>query len=76
MRTPIGRISWVSVVLVVLVFATIAAGFIVPGRTGAIILVVGLVALGAGVYFEVALGTVGMWRNRRFPYVERERGRD
>jgi hypothetical protein len=64
-KSPIGKISWVSLCLVAVVLATIVVGILVPGRTGTVILVVGLFALGLGVIFEVGLGTVGL-RNRNF----------
>jgi hypothetical protein len=45
MRTPIGRFSRFSVVLIVLVGGTIVAGVIVPGHTGSVIELVGWLAL-------------------------------
>jgi membrane-bound ClpP family serine protease len=57
MPTPFGKISWISVVLVLLVVATIVTGMIVPGRTGTIIQVVGWVAFVIGVILEVGIRT-------------------
>jgi hypothetical protein len=72
MRTPFGRISWVSVVLVLLVVATIVTGMIVPGRTGTIIQVVGWIALVVVVLLEIGVRTtpIGYFDNndRRFPF--------
>jgi len=57
MRTPIGKISWVSLLLVLIVVATIVTGMLVPGRTGTIIQVVGWLAFAGGVIFEIGLRT-------------------
>jgi hypothetical protein len=62
-RSPLGKISWRSLALIALDLAAIVVGIIVPGRTGTMILVAGVVALCVGVYFEVGLGTLGL-RNR------------
>jgi hypothetical protein len=72
MRTPFGKISWVSVVLVLLVVATIVTGMIVPGRTGTIIQVVGWIAVVILVLLEIGSRTtpIGYFDNndRRFPF--------
>jgi hypothetical protein len=72
MRTPFGKISWVSVVLVLLIVATIVTGMIVPGRTGTIIQVVGWIALVVVVLLEIGSRTtpIGYFDNndRRFPF--------
>jgi hypothetical protein len=57
MRTPIGRFSRFSVVLIVLVVATIVAGMIVPGRTGTLIQAVGWLALALCI-ISVAVGVL------------------
>lgn len=70
--TPSGKISWVSVVLVLLVVATIVTGMIVPGRTGTIIQVVGWIAVVILVLLEIGVRTtpIGYFDNndRRFPF--------
>ncbi len=72
MRTPFGKISWVSVLLILLVVATIATGMVVPGRTGTIIQVVGWIALVVVVLLEIGVRTtpIGYFDNndRRFPF--------
>ncbi|HEV2858911.1 MAG TPA: hypothetical protein VGW80_10965 [Solirubrobacterales bacterium] len=64
MPTPFGKISWPSVVLIVVVAAVIATGLIVPGRTGDLIATGGLFAFAVIVIVEVGF----MWsvhRDRR-----------
>jgi membrane-bound ClpP family serine protease len=72
MRTPIGRISWASLLLVLVVVALIVTGMIVPGRTGTIIQVVGWIAFVAGVLLEVGVRTTPIGRfdgnDHRFPF--------
>jgi phage-related holin len=72
MRTPFGKIRWASVLLVLLVVATIVTGMIVPGRTGTIIQVVGWVGVVIVVLLEVGARTtpIGYFDNndRRFPF--------
>lgn len=72
MRTPFGKISWVSVLLVLLVVATIVTGMIVPGRTGTIIQVVGWIGVVIVGLLEVGVRTtpIGNLENndRRFPF--------
>jgi uncharacterized membrane protein (DUF2068 family) len=60
-RTPIGRISWASVALMLAVEAAIVTGLIIPGRTGDLIATGGLIAFGVIVIIEVG----GMWSARR-----------
>jgi lipopolysaccharide export LptBFGC system permease protein LptF len=60
-RTPFGRISWPSVVLVVVVLAVIVTGLIIPGRTGDLIAAGGLIAFAGIVIFELG----GFWSVRR-----------
>ncbi|HSS33113.1 MAG TPA: hypothetical protein VLL27_07510 [Solirubrobacterales bacterium] len=58
MRSPIGRISKFSLLLLAAVVATIVTGLLVPGHTGTVIQVVGWIALAAiiiiGVGFVIA----------------------
>jgi hypothetical protein len=71
MRTPIGRISRVSLLLMLVVVATIVTGMLVPGRTGTVIQVVGWIALAVGVTFEIGIRTtpIGNYRgDDRRPY--------
>jgi hypothetical protein len=60
-RTPIGRISWPSVVLVLVVVAVIVTGLIVPGRTGDLIAAGGLFAFAGIVIFEIGF----LWSTHR-----------
>lgn len=61
MPTPFGKISWPSVVLIVVVLAVIATGLIVPGRTGDLIATGGLIAFAGIVIMEVGF----MWSAHR-----------
>lgn|GEM_PF-4045511 len=61
MRTPIGKISWPSVVLVGVVLAVIVTGLLLPGRTGDLIAAGGLIAFAGIVIFELG----GFWSVRR-----------
>ena len=61
MPTPFGKVSWPSVVLVVVVLAVIATGLIVPGRTGDLIAAGGLIAFAGIVISELG----GLWSVRR-----------
>jgi hypothetical protein len=61
MQTPFGRISWPSVVLVLVVVAVIATGLIIPGRTGDLIAAAGLFAFGGIVIFEIGF----LWSTHR-----------
>jgi hypothetical protein len=63
-RTPIGKFSWVSVLLVAIVVGTIVTGMLVPGRTGTVIQVVGWIALAVGVIFEVGIRTTPIGDHR------------
>ena len=60
MRTPIGRISRVSLFLVFVVVATIVTGMIWPGHTGVVIESVGWAVLALGIIFEVGFRTTPM----------------
>jgi len=60
-RTPIGKISWPSVVLVGVVLAVIVTGLLLPGRTGDLIAAGGLIAFAGIVIFELG----GFWSVRR-----------
>lgn len=55
MRTPFGRVSWLSVLLILAIAATIAAGLVVPGRTGNLIEVGGWFALAVVVILEIGI---------------------
>lgn len=57
MRTPIGRFSRFSLILVLVVAGTIVAGMIVPGRTGTIIQAAGWIALALCI-ISVAVGVL------------------
>jgi hypothetical protein len=59
--TPFGKISWPSVILVIVVLAVIATGLIVPGRTDDLIAAGGLIALAGIVIFEVGF----LWSTHR-----------
>ncbi|MGN6258419.1 MAG: hypothetical protein ACTHN3_11820 [Solirubrobacterales bacterium] len=72
MRSPFGKISWASVLLVLAIVTTIVTGMIVPGRTGIIIQVVGWIGVVIVVLLEVGVRTtpIGNFDNndRRFPF--------
>jgi len=70
LRTPFGKISWSSVVLVVVVLAVIVTGLIVPGRTGDLIAAGGLITFAGIVIFEVGFlwSTHRGTRNDRTPF--------
>ncbi|HWN72476.1 MAG TPA: hypothetical protein VNN15_01570 [Solirubrobacterales bacterium] len=72
MRTPIGRIRWISLLLVLAVVGTIVTGMLIPGRTGTIIQIVGWIAFIAGVLLEVGVRTTPIGRfdgnDHRFPF--------
>ncbi|HET7417328.1 MAG TPA: hypothetical protein VFJ61_06865 [Solirubrobacterales bacterium] len=48
-----GRISWWSVALILVVLTVIVTGLVLPGRTGDLIAAGGLIAFGAIVIFEI-----------------------
>jgi hypothetical protein len=56
-RTPIGRIRRISLLLVLTVLGTIATGMLVPGHAGTVIQVVGWIALAIGLILEVGIRT-------------------
>lgn len=72
MPTPFGKVSWISVSLVLAIVATIVTGMIVPGRTGTIIQVAGWIAVVVVVLLAVGVRTtpIGYFDNndRRFPF--------
>lgn len=53
MRTPIGKISKLSLLLLALVVGAIVAGLLVPGNAGTVIQVVGWIGLVVIVIMEV-----------------------
>jgi len=53
--TPFGKISWVSIALLLAIVATIVTGMLLPGRTGTIVQVAGWVALSILVILEVGI---------------------
>lgn len=55
MRTPFGRVSWLSILLLVAIAAMIVTGMLVPGRTGNLIQVGGWIALAVVVIWEVGI---------------------
>ena len=65
MRTPFGKVSKLSVLVLLLIVAAIVAGLIVPGRTGTIIEVVGWLAFVALALLEFGeRGTTPFLGNR------------
>jgi hypothetical protein len=56
-RTPFGKVSWLSILVVLAILGAIVAGLIVPGRTGTIIEVVAWFAVGVAVFLEIGLRT-------------------
>lgn len=76
MRTPFGRISLASLLLLLAIFGAIIAGLIVPGSTGTTIEVVAWCVLFALVLIEVGLGTTvartRFSRDRRHPEDEED----
>lgn len=54
-RTPIGKVSCISIVIVLAILAAIIVGLIVPGRTGEIIEIVAWFAVAVVVAFEIGL---------------------
>ncbi|HYC80295.1 MAG TPA: hypothetical protein VEB65_00835 [Solirubrobacterales bacterium] len=54
-RTPIGKVSWISIVVVLALLGAVVAGLIVPGRTGEIIEVVAWFAVAVVVALEIGL---------------------
>jgi hypothetical protein len=65
MRTPFGKVSLASLLLVFAILGAMIAGLIVPGNTGTTIEVVAWFAFFAVVLIEVGPGTVGL-RTRYF----------
>ena len=61
MKTPFGKISWPSIVLMTVVAAVIVTGLIVPGRTGDLIATGGLLAFAGIVILEIGF----MWSAHR-----------
>lgn len=57
-RTPIGRVHWLSIVVVLALIGAVAAGLIVPGRTGDWIEVGAWIAIAIVVFLEVGLRTL------------------
>jgi hypothetical protein len=55
MRTRIGRVSLLSIVLGLVIAGVIVTGLIVPGRTGTLIETGGWIALAVCIIFEVGL---------------------
>ena len=72
MRTPIGRVRRGSLVLLLLIAATIVTGLILPGHTGTIVQVAGWIALAILIILEVGIRSTTTptdWNgNDRRPY--------
>jgi hypothetical protein len=58
MRTPFGKVSWISVVIIVALAGAVAAGLIVPGRTGEWIEIGAWFAIAIVVALEIGLRTL------------------
>lgn len=63
MRTPIGKVSKLSLLLLAVIVAAIVAGLIVPGGTGTTIEVAAWLAVVAVVLIEIGLRTTPMFGN-------------
>lgn len=57
MRTPIGRISRGSLILLLLIAAAIVIGLIIPGTAGTVIQVAGWIALAILLILEIGVRT-------------------
>jgi len=62
MRTPLGRVRPVLLVLVGILVAAIIVGLIVPGRTGTIIEAAAWIVLAVGIILEVGIRTTPLGR--------------
>jgi len=54
-RTPIGKVSWISILVVAAILAAIVVGLVVPGRTGEIIEIAAWFAVAVVVALEIGL---------------------
>jgi hypothetical protein len=54
-KTPIGRVKKVSLLLVAVLLAAVVAGLVVPGRTGVDIEIYAWIAIAIVVFLEVGL---------------------
>ena len=71
MKTPFGKISLPSVLLLLAIAAAIVVGLLLPGRTGVIVQVVGWIAFAVVVIFEVGIRSTRIGNydgNDRRPY--------
>jgi hypothetical protein len=55
LRTPIGKINLLSILFVLVVFGAVAAGLIIPGRTGEVIEVIAWIVIALAVALELGL---------------------
>jgi hypothetical protein len=56
--TPLGRVSPISIVVVLALLGAVAAGLIVPGRTGTVIEIAAWFAIAIVVALEIGLRTL------------------
>ena len=71
MRTPFGRISRGSLILILAIAATIVTGMLLPGKAGTIVQVAGWIALAIFLILEIGIRTTPSDRhygNDRRPY--------
>lgn len=72
MRTPIGKVGRGSLVLLLVIVATIVTGLILPGRTGTVVEVAGWIVLAVLIVLEVGIRSTSTPANRngndRRPY--------
>ena len=57
MRTPFGRVSRGSLVLILAIAATIVTGMLLPGEAGTIVQVAGWIALAVFLILEIGIRT-------------------
>ena len=58
MRSPFGKISRASLILLLAIVATIVIGMLLPGRTGTLVQVAGWIALAVVIVLEVGIRSV------------------
>lgn len=57
MKTPYGRVSRKALILIVSIAASIIAGILIPGHTGAVLQVAGWIALAIFLILEIGIRT-------------------